>query len=489
VDPTSLLIYFSESNCSTQASLAFINKENSYVNDGTYCYLPVRPFWYRLALAWVPRYLIFMIILGIYASIYLYVRAKFRGFTELGRAHSDDSTEGSQQQEGPSNGSLPQTPPLALNGLIPDSRQNSAAKSTSTLETIQNSPLSTTSGAHRFIWANLISVSPPSPTNDSDTTSDLMVARSPITGPSTPQPLSPAIAITLPSTPPSVFSSTVNTPSRTRIATWNDPYITRVHPTPGSTATAQSVVDIFTVLENKPGQSEALTPISQLRLTNSRGQNLAVVEMLGTRDKIRRQLRFLFIYPLVYIGMWLLPFVSHILQYRDRFTKDPPFVLICLTTICVASQAAVDCWLFSTREKPWRHIPGNNKSFFGSLRFWSGWKGVSKRRVVHGPGKTRDEMFREARAAYRRRDEEMAQQRTENVNMGNNGDSKKERSWWEASGLDPVMSPLAEDDANPIDDAIPAETGSTEDLNALRINIKPKIAEDEKEASEKKSAI
>lgn len=108
---------------------------------------------------------------------------------------------------------------------------------------------------------------------------------------------------------------------------------------------------------------------------------------------------------------------------------------------------------------------------------------------MHGPGKTRDEMFREARAAYRRRDEEMAQQRTENVNMGNNGDSKKERSWWEASGLDPVMSPLAEDDANPIDDAIPAETGSTEDLNALRINIKPKIAEDEKEASEKKSAI
>src|SRR5437016_4519563 len=60
------------------ASLAFINNNNdSYVSEGTYCYLPVRPFWYRLALTWIPRYLIFIIILGIYASIYYYVRYKF----------------------------------------------------------------------------------------------------------------------------------------------------------------------------------------------------------------------------------------------------------------------------------------------------------------------------------------------------------------------------------------------------------------------------
>src|ERR1700712_1876694 len=65
------------------ASLAFINNSNSYVPEGTYCYLPVRPFWYRLALAWIPRYIIFIFILAIYLSIYYYVKYKQYGFDEV----------------------------------------------------------------------------------------------------------------------------------------------------------------------------------------------------------------------------------------------------------------------------------------------------------------------------------------------------------------------------------------------------------------------
>ena len=40
------------------ASLAFVNKGNAYVTSGNFCYLPKRPFWYRLALSWIPRYLV-----------------------------------------------------------------------------------------------------------------------------------------------------------------------------------------------------------------------------------------------------------------------------------------------------------------------------------------------------------------------------------------------------------------------------------------------
>ena len=64
------------------ASLAFVNPSSPYVSQGTFCYLPARPIWYRLALSWVPRYLILCIILGIYLAVYLYTKSKFGDFDD-----------------------------------------------------------------------------------------------------------------------------------------------------------------------------------------------------------------------------------------------------------------------------------------------------------------------------------------------------------------------------------------------------------------------
>lgn len=207
--------------------------------------------------------------------------------------------------------------------------------------------------------------------------------------------------------------------------------------------------------------------MSQLQLVNSRGQTFADAEMLRTRDKIRRQLRFLFIYPLVYIGMWILPFVSNILQYDDKFAVNPPFGLSCITTICICSQAAVDCWLFSTREKPWRHIPGSNGGFWSSLKFWAGWDGVRERTARTGPGKTRDEMVREARAAYQRRDEELAARRGGLAAPKGHTpilpSKKMGRSWWEFSGQDGAMSPVTEDTSNPMENVRAPDVFDDED--------------------------
>jgi G protein-coupled receptor GPR1 len=220
--------------------------------------------------------------------------------------------------------------------------------------------------------------------------------------------------------------------------------------------------------------------MSQLQLVNSSGQTFADAEMLRTRDKIRRQLRFLFIYPLVYIGMWILPFVSHVLQYDDKYAINPPFALTCVTTVSISIQAAVDCWLFSTREKPWRHIPGNNGSFWASLKFWSGWKGMRKRRVVHGPGKTREEMVREARAAYKRRDQEIAQQRKVHAD-GIQAEGTRKGSWWETAGVEGVadlaMSPVAEEVSNPMEDIIlaPVEKERSKKLDISHTETAPQI--------------
>jgi G protein-coupled receptor GPR1 len=175
--------------------------------------------------------------------------------------------------------------------------------------------------------------------------------------------------------------------------------------------------------------------------------------------------------------MWLVPFVVNVLQYDDKFATSLPFGLTCLSTIFVCSQAAVDCWLFSTREKPWKSISGNDGNFGGSLKFWSGWKGVSKRKVVHGPGKTRDEMIREARVAYRRRDEELAQRRMES-GLGSpveSGARRGKREWWENSA-DPEMSPVAEEVSNPVKDIVMSED-SKSDEDATLTNVKTRSSQ------------
>lgn len=79
-------------------------------------------------------------------------------------------------------------------------------------------------------------------------------------------------------------------------------------------------------------------------------------QISSTRKAILRQLRFLFIYPAVYLLMWIFPFASHCLQYSDYYVAHPPFWLTIVVTCSLALQAFADCVVFSWREKPWRRI-------------------------------------------------------------------------------------------------------------------------------------
>ncbi|PMD36189.1 hypothetical protein L207DRAFT_637343 [Hyaloscypha variabilis F] len=450
------------------ASLAFINNSSSYVPEGTYCYLPVRPFWYRLALAWIPRYIIFIFILTIYASIYYYVRYKFHGFNREGGSQessfNDSAATTIQLPKRVKRHTLPPTPSLATHGLIPESRKSSMAvvptrtQSAPDLDTSDLGRKKSKAGAHRFMLASFTVGEQTCPTPPSEPS---IVDADSFVGPSTPHPIAPIMSPI--SHPPHEASLASETPSRSRASSWRDNFVKRFSPPrSGHTTEKPSIIDMFTILRQHPDSPDVPTPLSQLQLVNSRGQSYADAEMLRTRDKIRRQLRFLFIYPLVYIGMWILPFASHVLQYDDRYALNPPFALTCVTTVSICIQAAVDCWLFSTREKPWRHVPGSNGSFWGSLKFWSGWKGREKRSTIHGPGKTREEMVREARAAYKRRDEELAQRKEQaeksQAHSPTETTKRGERSWWEAAGIDggvdTTMSPVAEEVSNPMEDVI-----------------------------------
>ena len=55
------------------ASLAFTNHKG-YITSGTYCALPKRPFWYRLGLSYIPRYIIFVITFALYGAISILIK-------------------------------------------------------------------------------------------------------------------------------------------------------------------------------------------------------------------------------------------------------------------------------------------------------------------------------------------------------------------------------------------------------------------------------
>ena len=88
---------------SLTASLAFFAGNNAYLEQGSFCALPIRPFWYRLALAWVPRYIILAFILTVYIAIYVYVGYKFND-VEIHTTDRSASIE-SQLTDGASDGS------------------------------------------------------------------------------------------------------------------------------------------------------------------------------------------------------------------------------------------------------------------------------------------------------------------------------------------------------------------------------------------------
>jgi G protein-coupled receptor GPR1 len=251
--------YACSAGCSVLlASLAFINQGDAYVSQGTFCYLPVRPIWYRLVLSWIPRYLILTSIVAIYLTIYIYTKS------ELGKV--DINLTSSTVSEGTSS-DLTKSP------------------------TKPNRP----SRARRWFgqW-----------TTHQRSTS--IGCQAPAT-PSAPSPVASQQEPTDPSAEP---------PSR-----------------------QQTLLEALRDKSFLPHQDK-----EPQQDTNN---------ILRKRHKaIRRQLRYMFIYPLVYAVMWFPPFISHCYFYTKE--HNPPFALSCLSLVLLSLQCAVDCLIFGIREKPWR---------------------------------------------------------------------------------------------------------------------------------------
>lgn len=448
------------------ASLAFVKGIPAYVNTGQSCYLPTAPWWYRITLSWVPRYVTLFIILIMYGSSYTYVRVMMRRY----------SRRSSEIPVGRPDRLVPPTPPLLGHGLLPSPpasshRSSSRVPSGALIQTeflrLQPEQPLTLRGSFRQKFDVL---HPGIQMKGNWSWTGFEGERSVIPGPVSPLSVSPMGIIT-PSTgavgptwgtsgastslqPPEMAlcrrqPATDSPPSSIRAPTtlrglasrhfYRRPMVSNASTALGGTADdfwgsrlalgplptttlgsssllpqTGSQVDICTVLRQGPLRSAAADGSARSSSSSSSPMVMALDQatfesggISRSRDKIRRQLRLLFIYPAVYACVWVFPFASDVSKLRgegrDNSSKsnNGPFWLLVVSLTSLCAQGLCDTAVFCTRERPWRHARGGFWESLGldSLREW-------RFTLRKDSGRTREEMFNDSARARSRRDEE-----------------------------------------------------------------------------------
>ncbi|KAI1825937.1 G protein-coupled glucose receptor regulating Gpa2-domain-containing protein [Xylaria intraflava] len=439
----------------------------SFVDNGPHCYLPAQPNWYRNALSWVPRYIIFGFILVTYTWLYLYVFIRFRGFSEDQRRASNQTAQSpfpsTRRQSGRKwrSHSVPPTYSVITRG--PDSTPDNASKN-STSRPRQGS-FSSTVSTLRLGESVSVSWAPKRMVRGSSISWNLIDfghgnTRSPAN--TTPRmdavPVSPMMQpITLSSADRNegVAAVAVRTPEPIHAPGLTDPPSHdiggRRHSIPGqnpgltpnnsSRMFRNSTANIVTPPRqslSRPGHSNKVGLGEHLPSSIYLGTEVSEETMRRSRDRMQRQMWLLFVYPAIYMLTWVAPLVAHVCRYDDVYVMSypsstsagtivasvlgspstnerdsstlatEPIVLriISMASLCIG--AAVDCCFFSAWEQPWKHLRGGF------------WEGLAMRFRIHrlcgadsgartrGPGRSRDEQIADERAARTRRDRETA---------------------------------------------------------------------------------
>ncbi|KAK6429073.1 G protein-coupled receptor gpr1 [Oleoguttula sp. CCFEE 5521] len=317
------------------AALAFVNPNGGYTVAGAWCWLPVRRFWYRLALSYIPRYLIWAYIMGVAIRIYWHVGYEFRVFgEERDRSSSVDVTAvGSFNRKAMANVASQH----GQEGIAPDDASTKGLRSTNATppESVKALPNNTAVGGP--VWGGPFSAA----AIDTSTSASMPTSRRG----------SRQVA-------PGIFAEDFSAPHPTFSAKQRGSVSTIAS---GHPSIAQSVDGLASIVEGKRD--------SGLQ-TDDGPTNLADRAMRQRRSAIQRQLRMLFIYPVIYMLMWIIPMVAHFLSYSDHFAKHPVFGLSMMSSFCQTLMGFVDVCVFCWRERPWHHIPGSDGTFLGSFCFW-----------------------------------------------------------------------------------------------------------------------
>ena len=378
------------------ASLAFLHGPTPYANVGEFCYLPLKPSWPRAFLSWIPRFVLLLSIVLIYVSIYTYVSSLMKRFSRQDQT-AGPSAKLDDQHASASN--LPTAPrPVYQGSAAPSRRQSYDVRdrrdSASTLHSIDfELGHAQYEAAHHasdggdpsqpsWKWMELLPPDDPSSSQHHDPTASYAnlcesnFAHRDISNSEHDHLSQESTAVPSREGPPCFPPPSAST------FHWgfkaDESRIEFRRPSYGSTASSN--------MDDLPPMADA-------------------------RHKVRQQLRLLFIYPLVYIVIWIAPFASHVLTGGNDDDEAPyPIVVLSLISLCI--QGAANSLLFSIWEKPWRHTRGDNIAGF---------------RVGQGAmvGRTREEMMVDGRIARMRLGVEIEERKRREKAM------RGSRHWWE----------------------------------------------------------
>ncbi|KAF4778646.1 hypothetical protein HER10_EVM0008221 [Colletotrichum scovillei] len=338
------------------ASLAFINWPG-YVNNGEYCYLPARPEWARLALSWVPRYMILLTIVALYAYIYIYVTLRMRRFGRLSAMRRASATHMLDDGQWAHIPSVPATPTSRRGSET--SMEDSDQQRTSSTNTTMTAEIELLHSRQKIQWnwpsyGNENDGRIPEP-NDNVSPRAFEASTSPLSTnfePISPPPQSYIRRDTVDLNPPQIHYDHGSFSTQ-----WQPP-------SSPTSARAKSLANIWSILRRGTSLDSDTdhnnTPFLYHPTIDGTG-------MAKTRDKIRRQLRLLFVYPLVYILIWAVPFVAHVMRW-DNPEQAGPFVVVLLSLVSLSIQGLVNACLFCAVEKPWIDTQARHRRTPSKLR-------------------------------------------------------------------------------------------------------------------------
>lgn len=308
-------------------SCTFTKSKRPYVREGPFCHLPVRPIPYRLALYWIPRYIVWISILGLAIAVYFRIKFKLNVFEAVEKRSSTSLRVNSVFSH-----QLHKKSSYANQNML---LSTSKALKTKVARLSRGSQDSTN-------WQEFSKVSW-IPEKTSQLASDKIVDQENIRTPSDipPKAISPRSA---------GLRSTLNDGNRT-------------------------AVEVQTT-DSLPVNPDAGLIMSGISAQSS--QKLSNLNIMAeSRRRIRKQLRLLFVYPAVYLLMWTIPLIAHGFKYSDRYARQPLYILSLLSLLFRILIGTVDCIVFCIREKPWHHISRTNGTIIGSFS----WKQCKKQEV------------------------------------------------------------------------------------------------------------
>jgi hypothetical protein len=315
---------------SLTAGLAFINPKLGYESLGAFCMLPIRPFWYRLALAWIPRYLIALVITGLAVAIYVYIRLEFHRISRSIMASQSTQLPQALRNEGYSGTTI----------IVPNGEQQCPAGDNGDYASLQDN-----SGKRHVLSGPSMCAGPGS--GNSAFALDKSTKSTP--GDKVEQPFK--------CTGPAEFK-----PSKAPIscsAEHSDSTAADVRIASTSRVLAETS---DTVLQDTDFSSDPERySRSETTYSSTSRQHL----------HIRHQLRLVFIYPLVYTLMWVLPLLNHCTTYSDKYAQHPLWALRLGAAVCISSMGFVDCLVFFLRERPWLSFAATEGTFCERFTTWS----------------------------------------------------------------------------------------------------------------------